>query len=207
MVRRAFWLVPIALITSAANALAQPPPRVQQAPPVFPEMPQDAWRDGPSPDTRATSRRFTRAVKSFDNAIQQLDAAPNNRDLAFAIERFARALESAPYAEQAGVSSAVADMRAAVRDVRCAGPPESSAVRRAFSDALFIGADALVDLAYGPYRASREVTAQAWELENTLERMQKDDLPSDRRLTLALRQSVLVMNVMIQTPSTTRPPR
>jgi hypothetical protein len=191
----------IALVTCTAETLAQSPP-VQRAPPVVPEMPQDTWRQGPPPDMRGASRRFTRAVQRFAIAVRRLETsatAPSDRDVAYAIERFARALESAPYAEDVRVSSAVADMRAALREARLAGPPGSPRARQALADALFIGEEVLLDLAYGPYQESREVTSRAWELENTLDGLLDEYTPNDpRRFVLVLRQSVSVMNAMAQ---------
>lgn len=201
--KRAYWAIPIALVTSATHALAQFPP-VQQAPPAVPEGPREPARESPLGEMSVASRRFARAVQRFDTAAQRLDRGttiPNEQDLSVAIEYLAQALESAPHANHPHLSDAIAEMRAALREARWAGPAGSRAANQALTDALYTGTDALLDLARGPYQGAPEMPLRAWELENTLECMHGNDSSNERRrIAFALRQSAVIMNAMVQMP-------
>jgi len=158
LARWASWMGLVALVGGTSQSVDQaPPPRpppVQVAPPA---------------DMRFGPRHFARATDNFSIAVRRLSTnptPPSDRDLAYAIELFARAIESAPYAETVRGQKAAADMRLALRDASLAGPPGSPAARQALDDALFIGTDVLLALAYGPFQESGRVTSMAWELEN-----------------------------------------
>lgn len=155
MARWASWMVLVALLGGTTQSLAQPPPPpLQVAPPA---------------DMRVGPRHFARAVDNYSIAVRRLSTSPSpptDRDLAYSIELLARAVESAPFADTVRGQKAAADMRLALRDASLAGRPGSPAARQALDDALFIGTDVLLALAYGPYAESGRVTSLAWELEN-----------------------------------------
>lgn len=212
MARWASWMILVAFLGCTADAFAQAP-RVQRAPPVVPEVPQDEWRERPprdARDMRGASRRFARAYENFAVAVRRLSttsAPPSDRDIAFTLELFARAIESAPHGHSVRAPRAAADMRAALDDANLVGPPGSPPARQALADALYIGTDVLLELAYGPYRHSREVTSQAWELEDALYGSEYDSpVRDDQRFAVVLRQSVFLMREMLEVGSAPPPP-
>jgi hypothetical protein len=211
MARWASWMVLVAIGGYTAETYAQaPPPRRPLPAPIDREFRQEGGvQQAPPADIRVAPRRFAEAVDNFANAVRRLatsSTTPSDRDVAFAIELFARALEAAPYADTVRVSEVTADMREALEDASLAGPPGSPPVREAYAEALFIGTDALVALAYGPYGYSRDVTSRARRLENTSYAIENDQVLLDRRsFTVALRQSVSVLNAMVNARS--EPPR